>query len=75
MSSIGHIGETVVRGALGIIIVSAVLSWSAEHNPGGPFSAPLEILGSIAAWVIDPSTILIILVVGFLWKILFGDEF
>lgn len=75
MNYVEDFGETAIGGILSLIVVGAVFSWAAEHDPGGPFSFLFDPLGAVAAFVLDPSILLILIAVGFVWSALSGDGF
>ena len=70
MNSVESFGETAISGVLTLIVVGAVFSWAAEHDPGGPFSFLFDPLGAVAAFVLDPSMVLILIAVGLVWSAL-----
>ncbi|WP_336136764.1 hypothetical protein [Natronomonas amylolytica] len=75
MNSVEDIGETTISAILSLIVVGAVFNWAAEHDLGGPLFFILEPLGAVAAFVLDPSLVLILIAVGFIWSALSGDGF
>ena len=75
MKSVENFGETAISGVLSLLVIGAVFSWAAEHDPGGPFSFLLHPLGAVASWVFNPSMVLTLIAVGFAWSALSSDGF
>lgn len=55
--------QTVVSGVLSLIIVGAVLEWAAKHTTG-MYDPVIDTLAGVTAWILDPSTTLLLLAVG-----------
>lgn len=70
VTTVPDLGEELMEAILSLIVISALLSWAAEHESGGTFSVGLDILGAVASFVLAPSTLVLIAGTAFIFSLL-----
>jgi|AntDeeMetagen681_2_1112603.scaffolds.fasta_scaffold02725_8 hypothetical protein len=63
-----RIFEETFGALLAVVVLGAILNWAATHATTGLFVPVLDTLAAVAAIVLDPSTALLLLAVGYVWE-------